>query len=108
MGANNDERERRLYRRESQAVKGEVRTCPKCRSKIGFMDERIQKMHVNACMGTKKPPRIIVVMEGGVIQNVVKKGTRIKVEIRDFDVEGTPDVDLKTTPKGEQYYQSIY
>lgn len=87
---------------------------------MGTQEERWQKLHagqnpkrkIGFCKGLKlgrKPaPRIIIVMDGGIIQNVVKKGTRIKVEVRDFDVESDDDVDLRKDKNGQPYYESIY
>lgn len=62
-------------------------------------------------MKKPKAPQIVIVMEGGVIQNIVKRGEarKIKIQVRDFDIE---DVEMtrpfKKTPDGEEFIESIW
>ena len=57
-----------------------------------------------------QPHRIIVVVEGGLIQDIVGIPSGVKIEVRDFDVEGTdPEYhELKTTLDGEEYVSSVW
>ena len=52
--------------------------------------------------------RIVIVMEGGVIQDIVNIPPGVEIEVRDFDIEGTIEEELEETPDGEQYVQSLW
>lgn len=51
--------------------------------------------------------KIIVVMEGGIIQDIQHIPAGIAIEVRDFDVEGS-DEELSKTDEGEEYVESIF
>ena len=52
--------------------------------------------------------RIVIVMEGGVIQDIVNIPPGVEIEVRDFDIEATIAEELEETPDGEQYVQSLW
>ena len=55
------------------------------------------------------PDTILIVVEGGVIQNIEGIPAGVQVEVRDYDVEGCePGDDLKTNDVGDEYFESIW
>jgi len=56
--------------------------------------------------------RIIGVVDGGVIQDIIGIPTGVEVEVRDFDTDGFNAEDepdrLKATPEGDEYIKSVY
>ena len=58
---------------------------------------------------TKKPPRIIVTVSGGVVQTVTfPRGLgAIEVEVRDYDIEGEEEVDLPKDTDGDAYESRV-
>lgn len=59
---------------------------------------------------THEPPPIIIEVQGGLIQNVTKLDSTIKVIVRDYDVEGTDDDDHHVTkdPAGVPCCEQIW
>ena len=52
-----------------------------------------------------EPPTVTVIMEGGVVQNVVAEGGAVRVLIKDYDIEGLdPEVyDIRRDESGDPY-----
>ncbi len=71
------------------------------------MDKRKQPM---AKIKRPKKQKIIITVEGGVIQDVdIPTGVEIEVEVRDYDVEGFEGGSgLKKDKAGNEYIRSIY
>ncbi|MFQ6611082.1 MAG: hypothetical protein ACE5D7_09840 [Fidelibacterota bacterium] len=57
---------------------------------------------VNSMMGDW----VIIVLEGGLIQDISGLPEGYSVEIRDYDTEGTPDSELTTDSAGQKYHRS--
>jgi hypothetical protein len=51
---------------------------------------------------------IIITVEGGVIQSIDDIPPGQKIVVMDFDTEGTPVDELKTTEGGDEYIESVY
>ena len=59
------------------------------------------------CHLVKEPQKIIVVMDGGLVQGIHGVPTGVEVEVRDFDIEGT-HLEIHRTPDGEEYVRTIW
>ena len=59
------------------------------------------------CHVVEEPHKIIVVMDGGLIQDVQNVPSGVEVEVRDFDIEGT-HLEIHRTPDGEEYVRTIW
>ena len=49
------------------------------------------------------PPRVIVTVSGGVVQNVEIEGGKVRVEVRDYDTDGADDPDIQTDEDGDRF-----
>lgn len=54
-----------------------------------------------------EPIRVVVGVYGGLVQ-WVKKPNGVRVEVRDYDVEGSTDDDLKADDEGNEYFEGIW
>lgn len=52
--------------------------------------------------------RIIIVVEGGIIQDISGCPPNMEIEIRDLDTEGVEEDKLSTTPNGDEYIESVH
>jgi len=52
----------------------------------------------------KRKPRIIITIEGGVVQNVERVNCDALVEIHDYDVDGLDEDTLTEDSDGNKYY----
>ncbi len=59
------------------------------------------------CHLVKEPHKIVVVMDGGLVQGVHGVPTGVEIEVRDFDIEGT-HLEIHRTPDGEEYVRTIW
>lgn len=52
---------------------------------------------------------IRIIVEGGVIQNVLDVPEGVEVEVRDYDVDGgEQDLELEEDDRGDHYVKSVY
>lgn len=51
---------------------------------------------------------ITVIMEGGLIQDIIGIPAGITIRVHDYDVEGVDTEDLKTNGDGEEYTEAIW
>ena len=59
------------------------------------------------CHLVKQPHKIIVVVEGGLVQDVRTIPMGVEVEVRDFDSDGA-HLEIHRTPEGEGYLRTIW
>jgi hypothetical protein len=52
--------------------------------------------------------RITIIMDGGVIQDILDIPADCEIEVRDFDVEGCEFEDVLTDDNGEEYTSSVW
>ena len=50
-----------------------------------------------------EPPRVIVTVSGGVVQNVEIEGGTVRVEVRDYDTNGADDPNIQTDEDGDRF-----
>jgi len=50
-----------------------------------------------------EPPRVIVTVSGGVVQNVEIEGGTVRVEVRDYDTDGADDPNIQTDEDGDRF-----
>ncbi len=51
---------------------------------------------------------ILIVMEGGLIQEVYDIPAGVVIRVKDYDVEGCDRQRLKQDPDGELFYESVW
>ena len=75
-----------------------------------WMDERVQQLPVPSRFAEDRGgPRILVVVSGGVVQQVEIKDATALVEVRDYDSEGTGEAsDIQRDPDGTPYFVGIW
>lgn len=59
------------------------------------------------CYPIRNPHKVVVVVDGGLIQDVQHIPRGVVVEVRDFDVEGT-HLETHKTREGEEYVRSLW
>jgi hypothetical protein len=52
-------------------------------------------------------PKIIIIVEGGVVQDVIIRNVSVIVEVRDYDTDGTDD-NIATDDNGDVYAWEQY
>ena len=57
-------------------------------------------------MNEKK--KIVITLEGGLIQWIEGIPDGMVIEVRDYDVEGADESELETGENGDLYYESIW
>lgn len=51
-----------------------------------------------------KKGKIVIHLEGGIIQDIDYNGNDVEIEIRDYDTEGIEEDGLKEDEEGREYY----
>lgn len=59
----------------------------------------------NAMSNTQK---IVVIVDGGLVQDIHHIPEGVEVEVRDFDIEGVQLEELMQTENGEKYINALY
>jgi hypothetical protein len=53
-------------------------------------------------------PEILIIVEGGLVQDVVCISGQCRVRVHDYDVEGSDPEDIETNDEGEEFLASDY